>query len=182
VAVDVDLEAALAQKANAGLRDLFADEDLAQTGVCSAQASSARVTATPRSISAPASARTSSTAASAVVMSKMSNQPMWPMRTIFRRFEPVGQEQPEGDVEGANERNGRSERRVELRLPFARAFPVHDVTRCAGACGSFERSARDRREPESGRAHQCLLRTGHDDVDPPEVRLERHRAEARHRI
>ena len=83
VGVDVDLEAALTQEPDAGLRDLFADEDLAQTGVCSAQASRARVTATPRSISAPASVRTSSTAASAEVMSKMSNQPMWPMRKIF---------------------------------------------------------------------------------------------------
>src|SRR5439155_10370472 len=83
VAVDVDLEASVAQKADAGLRDRFADEDLAQTGVRSAQASSARVTATPRSMSAPASVRTSSTAASAVVMSKTSNQPMWPMRKIL---------------------------------------------------------------------------------------------------
>src|SRR6266511_5196185 len=83
VAIDVDVEAPIAQEANPGLGDLFADEDGAQTGVCSAQASSARVTATPRSISAPASASASSTAASAVVMSKTSNQPMWPMRKIL---------------------------------------------------------------------------------------------------
>ena len=40
-------------------------------------------TATPRSNSTPASTRPSSTAASAVVMSKTSNQPMWPMRKIL---------------------------------------------------------------------------------------------------
>ena len=40
-------------------------------------------TATPRSISAPSSASDSSIAASAVAMSKTSNQPMWPMRKIL---------------------------------------------------------------------------------------------------
>ena len=39
-----------------------------------------RPTATPRSISAPSSVSASSTAASAAAMSKMSNQPMWPIR------------------------------------------------------------------------------------------------------
>ena len=69
VAVDVDLEA-LAQEVDARLGDRLADED-PHTGVCS-KASSARVTATPRSISAPSSTSPSSTAASAVVMSKTS--------------------------------------------------------------------------------------------------------------
>mgnify|MGYP003693780441 CR=1 FL=1 len=68
VPVDVDVEAAFAQEADSCLGDRFADEDPAQTGVRSAQASSARVTATPRSIWAPASVSASSTAARAVVM------------------------------------------------------------------------------------------------------------------
>ena len=46
-------------------------------------ASNARCTATPRSMSAPSSVSDSSTAASATAMSKTSNQPMWPMRKIF---------------------------------------------------------------------------------------------------
>ena len=70
VAVDVDVEA-LAQELDARLGDRLADEDPRHTGVCS-KASSARVTATPRSISAPSSASPSSTAARAVVMSKTS--------------------------------------------------------------------------------------------------------------
>src|SRR6266568_2176840 len=51
----------------------------AHTARRSVYASSARVTATPRSMSAPASASASSSAASDVVMSNTSNQPMWPM-------------------------------------------------------------------------------------------------------
>ena len=53
----------------------------AVTGV--SNASNARGTATPRSISAPSSISESSTAASAVAMSKTSNQPMCPIRKIF---------------------------------------------------------------------------------------------------
>ena len=72
VRVDVDVEAR-AQKVDPGLCDRLANEDFraVQTGVCS-KASSARVTATPRSMSAPSSISASSTAASAVVMSKTS--------------------------------------------------------------------------------------------------------------
>src|SRR5581483_4331883 len=68
--VDVDVEA-LAEELDAGLGDPLADEDL-HTGAPSAYASSARVTATPRSISAPASVSASSTAPSAVAMSNTS--------------------------------------------------------------------------------------------------------------
>src|SRR5581483_11861802 len=87
VSVDVDVEAR-AQELYTGVGNRLANEDsharlAAQaTDVCS-YASSAAVTATPRSMSAPSSASTSSIAASAVVMSNTSNQPMWPMRTIF---------------------------------------------------------------------------------------------------
>ena len=83
VAVDVHVEA-LAQELDARRRDLLADEDArtAHTRAGAAYASSAAVTPTPRSISAPASASASSTPASAVVMSKTSNQPMWPIRKI----------------------------------------------------------------------------------------------------
>src|SRR6185312_11341585 len=69
VRVDVNVEA-LAQELDPRLGDRLADED-SHTGACS-KASSARVTATPRSISAPSSARPSSIAARAVVMSKTS--------------------------------------------------------------------------------------------------------------
>src|SRR5439155_11127993 len=73
VSVDVHIEAVL-QEADAGLRDLLPHENpgFAHTWARSAYASSARVTAAPRSISAPASANASSRAASAVVMSKTS--------------------------------------------------------------------------------------------------------------
>src|SRR5262249_58921847 len=88
VGVDVDVEAVRAKQPDTGFGDLLADENGGQTRECSDQASSARVTATPRSISAPASASASSTAASAVVMSKTSNQPMWPIRKIFPLSSP----------------------------------------------------------------------------------------------
>jgi hypothetical protein len=68
-AVHVHVEA-LAQEVDPRLGDRLPDED-SHTGVCS-KASSARVTATPRSISAPSSTSPSSTAARAVVMSKTS--------------------------------------------------------------------------------------------------------------
>ena len=73
VTVDVDLEL-LAQELDSGLGDRLANEDpeaLGHTLVCS-KASSAAVMAAPRSMSAPSSASTSSTPASAVVMSKTS--------------------------------------------------------------------------------------------------------------
>src|SRR5206468_12079861 len=54
-----------------------------QTATRCSYASKARVTATPRSMSAPSSVSDSSTAASAAAMSKTSNQPMWPMRKIL---------------------------------------------------------------------------------------------------
>ena len=49
-------------------------------GRMGSNASNALGTAAPRSISAPSSLSDSSTAASALAMSNMSNQPMWPMR------------------------------------------------------------------------------------------------------
>src|SRR5437868_2347660 len=79
--VDIDVEAR-AQQLDAGVGDRLPDEHFHATELCS-YASSAAVTAAPRSMSAPSSARTISTAASALVMSKTSNQPMWPMRKIF---------------------------------------------------------------------------------------------------
>ena len=83
VRVDVDVEA-LAQQLDARGRDRLADENPLShaTRLCS-YASSAAVTATPRSMSAPSSESTSSTAASIVAMSKTSNQPMWPRRKIL---------------------------------------------------------------------------------------------------
>ena len=68
---DVDLEP-LAQELHSRLGDRLGDQNTLHTRACSSYASSALVTATPRSISAPRSASTNSTAASAVVMSKTS--------------------------------------------------------------------------------------------------------------
>src|SRR5262249_6094362 len=73
--VDVDVEMAT-QEIDPRVRDRLPDEDSHAAATASAYASLARVTAVPRSIGAPMSPSTSSTAASAVVMSKTSNQPM----------------------------------------------------------------------------------------------------------
>src|SRR5262249_42507955 len=70
VEIGVDFEAR-AQQVDACVRDRFPDEDL-HTGAPSANASRARVTAWPRSMSAPSSASASSTAASAVATSNTS--------------------------------------------------------------------------------------------------------------
>src|SRR5205807_668799 len=80
VGIDVDVEAC-SEQLEARVGDLLANENLrsAHAGWCS-YVSSARVTATPRSMSAPASASASSIPASAVVMSKTSKYPMWPIR------------------------------------------------------------------------------------------------------
>ena len=69
VRVHVDVEP-VAQELDPGLGDRLPDQNL-HAGWCS-YVSSARVTATPRSMSAPASASESSIPASAVVMSKTS--------------------------------------------------------------------------------------------------------------
>ncbi len=71
VDVDVDVEALLQQR-EPGLGDRLADENSRLQAGARSYVSSARVTATPRSMSAPASAMVSSIPASAVVMSKTS--------------------------------------------------------------------------------------------------------------
>ena len=70
VRVDVDVEA-LAQELDPRVGDPLPDEDSVTPAGCS-YVSSARVTATPRSMSAPASPSASSIPASAVVMSNTS--------------------------------------------------------------------------------------------------------------
>ena len=70
VAVDVDLEVC-PEQLDACVRDRLANQDLHTRTGCS-YASSARVTATPRSTSAPSSPRANSRAARAVVISKTS--------------------------------------------------------------------------------------------------------------
>src|SRR6476646_3732023 len=84
--VDDDVES-LAQQVDARVRDLLADEHPRprhhQAATLLSNASNARGTAAPRSMSAPSSLSESSTAASALAMSKTSNQPMCPMRKIF---------------------------------------------------------------------------------------------------
>src|SRR5581483_4247453 len=80
VEVDVDVELR-AQQLDARVGDPLANENLhgqAATGL--SNASNARGTAAPRSMSAPSSVSDSSIAARALAMSKTSNQPMWPIR------------------------------------------------------------------------------------------------------
>src|SRR5262249_5241336 len=81
-AVDVDVELR-PQKVDAGLGGRLREEDVHQAGTACAYASYAAGTATPRSIGIPSSTSASSTAPSAAVMSKRSNQPQWPIRKIF---------------------------------------------------------------------------------------------------
>ena len=80
VGVLVHVEAS-AQELDARRGDGLPHQDL-QTVAPSANTSSARVAACPRSIGAPSSPSTSSTAESAVAMSNSSYQPMWPIRKI----------------------------------------------------------------------------------------------------
>src|SRR3954471_1141300 len=84
VGIDVHVEAR-AEQLDPRVGDLLANQNtlrhVREGSVLNA--SSAAVTATPRSTSAPRSARTSSTAPTCVVMSKTSNQPMWPRRKIL---------------------------------------------------------------------------------------------------
>ena len=81
--VDIDFEP-LAEQLDAGIRDLLPNEDSgshAATG--DSNAANAFATATPRSMSAPSSVKDNSSAASALAMSKTSNQPIWPILKIF---------------------------------------------------------------------------------------------------
>ena len=64
------------------LRDLLPDEDPQTWGSLRRRPRAPARRATPRSIGAPSSPSTSSTAASAVAMSNSSYQPMWPIRKI----------------------------------------------------------------------------------------------------
>ena len=73
--VDVDVELRL-QQSEPRVRDRLANQNLHASTVGRSNASNAAGTATPRSMSAPSSVSDSSTAASALAMSKMSNQPM----------------------------------------------------------------------------------------------------------
>ena len=73
--VDVDVELRL-QQSEPRVRDLLANQNFHASTVGRSNASNAAGTATPRSMSAPSSVSDSSTAASALAMSKMSNQPM----------------------------------------------------------------------------------------------------------
>src|SRR5262249_61655831 len=79
---DVDL-VPLTQELDARIGDRLGDEDALHTRARSSYASSALVTATPRSISAPRSVSTSSTAASPVGMSKTPKEPMAPVREVL---------------------------------------------------------------------------------------------------
>ena len=81
VAVLVDLEAR-AQQLDARRERSAPGRELSDRSPLPRTTSSARVAATPRSIGAPSSPSTSSTAESAVAMSNSSYQPMWPIRKI----------------------------------------------------------------------------------------------------
>ena len=75
------------------------------------------------------------------------------------------------------------ERRAALLLRGPRPRPVPVEPRQRRLRPTSPTRAREiDAKARPGRRHQGLLRTGHDDVDPPRVRLERHGAEARDRV
>ena len=96
--------------------------------------------------------------------------------------ETLLQQEAERDVEGDDQRDGRREGCVELRLRGAGPLPVEVEARQGGARDLLPRGRRDRRGGEAGRRHQRLLRAGDHDVEAPLVQLERHGAEARDRV
>ena len=96
------------------------------------------------------------------------------------RLQPVVEQQPERDVQAADQRDGRRECRVQLVLGLLVRDPVEvEAARRLRPLQHVRRHG-DHREP--GRGHQRLLRAGDDDVDPPRVRLERDRTERRDRV
>ena len=99
---------------------------------------------------------------------------------LERRLETVVEDQPERDVEAADDRDGRCEGGVEnvLRLLVRTPVEVEGSRRLR----LREHALGHRGHRQAGRAHQGFLGTGDDDVDPPGVGLERHSAERRDRV
>ena len=101
---------------------------------------------------------------------------------VERFLEPGVEDQAERHLERADERDGRRERGVELRLRLQDPAPVE----VEAASLVLERRGLGRRghahEGESRRRHERLLRARHDRVELPLVGRERHGAEARDRI
>ena len=101
---------------------------------------------------------------------------------LERRLEALLEDEAERDVQAADQRHGRREGGVELRLRLAHALPVEVVAGQAGAGRSLPRGLGDGDDGEPGRGHQRLLRAGDDHVHPPRVGLERDGAQARDRV
>src|SRR5213593_1171687 len=96
--------------------------------------------------------------------------------TVERSFETFVEQEAERDVEPGYEWDGRREGRVQLRLRLARLLPV--VVEARRGAESRIRVLGDRHHGEPGRGHERLLRAGGDDVEAPQVGLERNGAEA----
>ena len=100
---------------------------------------------------------------------------------LERRLEPVVEDQPERDVEAADQRDRRRERRVELVLRrlvrrASRSRSCATASRAASTCSGTEAIA------SPGGHISAFCEPEIDDVDPPGVGLERHRAERRDRV
>ena len=98
--------------------------------------------------------------------------------------EALGHDHLEGDVEGPEQRHRRGEggvRRV-LALAGRGQRPVVVVAAAGGPGRSLHRPIRDRREGETGRTHQRLLRAAQDNVDAPLILGQLDGSDARDRV
>ncbi len=96
---------------------------------------------------------------------------------LERVLQPLLEQQPERDVERADERDRRGERAVEL-LPGPHASSPSRGRSAASCRAPPRRRGETETSPRPGRGHQRLLRAGGDDVEAPGVGLERDGAEA----
>ena len=97
-------------------------------------------------------------------------------------LEALVEDQVERDVEPEDERHRRGERAVALALAGGGPRPVEVVAPAGSSGGELERARRHGGEREPGRAHQRLLGSGDDDVDPPRVLAQLGRAEPADRV
>ena len=98
------------------------------------------------------------------------------------RVEPTVEQKPEGDIEGDHERDRGREGAIELLLRLLRPLPVEVEARQVRSRDLIPCCRRDGSGREAGGRHQGFLGAGDDHVETPLVHLERHRAEARHRV
>ena len=99
--------------------------------------------------------------------------------TSERALHALLEEHAQRHVERGDDRDGGRERRRSALERRLRARPVEVVAGERRPRGALPGGLRDDSEREARRRHERLLRPGHDDVEAPRVRLQRHRAEAR---